>query len=115
MGLDTSHDCWSGSYGSFGAWRAKLAEVAGFGDLNSYEGFGGSRQWPQTNDALIVLLNHSDCDGEIAAEYCAPLADRLEGLLPAMEVAGGLHSERTRRFIEGLRVAAEANESVEFF
>lgn len=27
MGLDTTHDCWHGSYGSFNAWRIQLAKA----------------------------------------------------------------------------------------
>lgn len=66
-------------------------------------------------DPLVVLLDHSDCEGDIPAEYCAPLADRLEELLPNIPDGGvwnwpGL----TRRFIDGLRRAAVAGEAVEF-
>lgn len=121
MGLDTTHECWSGSYGAFGRWRHKLAEVAGYGDLSEYIGFGGDKSWPENGDALIVLLNHSDCEGEIAAADCAPLADRLEGLLDSLDIAGaggghiGNYGDKTRAFIAGLRDAAALNEPVEFF
>jgi hypothetical protein len=30
MGLDTTHDCFHGSYRAFNVWRNKLAEVAGY-------------------------------------------------------------------------------------
>lgn len=120
MGLDVSHDCWSGSYTSFGRFREALCELGGFGRLHSYQGFGGTKEWPD-GDALIKLLDHSDCDGDIASADCGPLADRLEQLLPALEAreqgASSLlsHSERARRFIAGLREAAAAGENVEFF
>ncbi len=83
-------------------------------------------------DVLHVLLNHSDCDGEIAAEHCAPLADRLEQLLPMLPTTyetgphEGLHGPETitvhvhdapiraRQFIDGLRLAASRNEPVGF-
>jgi hypothetical protein len=29
MGLDTSHDCWHGSYGSFMRWRIEIAKCIG--------------------------------------------------------------------------------------
>lgn len=29
MGLDTTHDCFSAAYSTFGVWRNKLAEAAG--------------------------------------------------------------------------------------
>lgn len=69
-------------------------------------------------DPLHVLLNHSDCEGEIAAEDCAPLADRLEELLPLLDGDGGGHiggyREKTQAFINGLRRAAERGEAVDF-
>jgi hypothetical protein len=119
MGLDTSHDCWHGAYSSFNRWRDKLAEVAGYGDLNGYVGHGGTKQFPGKS-ALETLLDHSDCDGEIAASDCAPLADAMELLLPALEIAGeggghiGNYVDKTKQFIAGLRDAAENHESVDF-
>lgn len=70
-------------------------------------------------DALHVLLNHSDCDGQIATEHCAPLADRLEELLPLLPLErDGGHigdwREKTQQFISGLRLAAARGEAVEF-
>jgi hypothetical protein len=70
-------------------------------------------------DPLTKLLNHSDSDGEIAAEDCGPLADRLTELLPLMpngEDGGhiGNWKDKTSTFIEGLREAAEAGEPVRF-
>lgn len=69
-------------------------------------------------DILHVLLDHSDCEGEIAAADCGPLADRLEELLPLLEGDGGGHigsyREKTQTFIDGLRLAASQNEAVEF-
>lgn len=70
-------------------------------------------------DILHVLLDHSDCDGTIAAEDCGPLADRLEELLPLLpEGDGGGHigpwREKTQTFIDGLRLAASMGEDVDF-
>ena len=39
MGLDTSHDCWHGSYSSFNSWRHEIARVAGMPPLGFMEGF----------------------------------------------------------------------------
>lgn len=100
-------------------WREKLSEVAGYGDLRQREGFGGNVAWPN-GDPLVVLLSHSDCDGEIAAADCGPIADRLEQLMPALRVAGeagghiGNFADKTQQFIKGLRAAAAANEPVDF-
>ena len=60
-------------------------------------------------DPLMYLLIHSDCDGVIKPEHGAPLADRLEELLPFVE-----DKQRTEQFIAGLREAAQADEDVEF-
>ena len=127
MGLDTSHDCWHGPYSAFNDWRVAVARTAGI-NLDWMEGFADADpvSWDGVVDPLAILLNHSDCEGSIAAEDCAPLADRLEQLLPLMEPhdgpAGrrGFVSERgwiarkTEQFIKGLRLAAERGEPVEF-
>lgn len=149
MGLDCSHDCWHGAYSAFMRWREKLAEVAGLPPLMLMDGFYkplncgdlptlycGDRalaneylsridkllpiSWDcLEDDVLHDLLYHSDCDGELDAEICAPLADRLEELLPLLPNGdGGGHigdwRDKTQKFIDGLRLAAERGESVEF-
>jgi hypothetical protein len=68
---------------------------------------------------LHELLHHSDCDGEIPASLCSELAEVLEAILPALpEGSGGGHvgnwREKTQTFIDGLRLAAEKGEAVEF-
>lgn len=119
MGLDTTHNCWHGSYSAFHRWRAKICEVSGYGDIKDRQGFGGLKPWP-ADDALCLLLHHSDCDGEIAAKDCGPIADRLEQLMPALRAAGdggghiGYYAEKTQQFIDGLRDASAKGEAVEF-
>ncbi|MGH9252640.1 MAG: hypothetical protein ACRD0W_24455 [Acidimicrobiales bacterium] len=70
-------------------------------------------------DPLLILLAHSDCDGMIEAQYCAPLADRIEQLIPRLptESAAGHIGDwraKTQRFVDGLRQAAAAGEDVGF-
>lgn len=121
MGLDVSHDCWSGAYSAFMRWRTKLAEVAGFPPLVKMAGYDSpGLSWrPYEKDPLTTLLDHSDCEGKLAAADCAPLAARLEELLPKLDGEGGGHiglwRDKTERFIAGLRRAAEAGEDVEFY
>lgn len=111
MGLDTTHDCWHGPYSSFGEWRKAICEAAGLGDLNDFCGFGGDLPFPE-GDPIVHLLDHSDCDGEILHDHCAPLADALEKLLPNLD--GDYNQRKARLFIAGLRTAHEAGENVEF-
>ena len=70
-------------------------------------------------DPLHELLHHSDCEGEIPWESCAAIADRLAEVMPNLpEGDGGGHignwHEKTQRFVDGLRAAAEAKENVDF-
>ena len=119
MGLDTSHDCWHGTYSAFGRWRRKVCEVAGYGNIDDRVGFNGTVPWPE-GDPLVKLLDHSDCDGEIAADDCLGIADRLTELLPALRRAGdggghiGSYEEAAIQFIKGLQEAAWKHEPVEF-
>lgn len=131
MGLDVSHNCWEGAYSAFMRWREELARLAGMPPLQMMEGFTPRFAAPETpiiswealrpDPALHALLNHSDCDGELPAEICAPLADRLEELLAAapadLNLGGhiGNFHDKTRQFITGLRDAAAAGEAVEFY
>lgn len=112
MGLDTTHDCWHGGYGRFALFREAVAQAAGFGSLYAYIGFGGDKEWP-CDDPLVVLLNHSDCDGEIATEECAALADRLDAIAPAIPDPD--LRERCYQFAAGLRRADRAKEPVRFY
>lgn len=142
MGLDTTHGCWHGAYSAFSRWRDGLAVAAGYtfhkddlgrltvdidwGNVERTIGHDLIGRWPAmpvrpdgTPDPLIVLLAHSDCEGEIQADFCAPLADRLEELIPLLEGEDGgghigLFTEKTQTFVDGLRRAAAAGESVGF-
>lgn len=112
MGLDTSHNCWHGPYSQFDHWRQNIANAIGI-DLNQMVGFMGTIRWENlVYDPLFILLDHSDCDGEIVAADCAPLADRLEEIIPFLE--NEYDQKRAQQFAIGLRKAAELNENVEF-
>lgn len=142
MGLDTSHDCWHGAYSAFNRWRDKLAEVAGYtfsedkhgrilvqldwGSIEDSIGRDLLGHWARipvrpdgTPDPLIILMAHSDCEGELQHEFADALADRLEELIPRLgDEDGGGHvghyADATRTFINGLRAAAKAGENVDF-
>lgn len=144
MGLDITHGCWSGGYSAFMRWRIEIAKVADIplelmenyyshdlidgvenvqppyimDRLRRFDAYLPIKWSALKPDVLHVLLNHSDCEGDIAADYCAPLADRLEELLPLLVGDGGGHigmyRDKTQTFIDGLRLAASLNEAIEF-
>ncbi len=123
MGLNTDFNCWDGPYSSFGQWRETICRAAGMGDLNDYVGFGGSTPWPsKSKEPLVILLNHSDCDGRITVKQLRPLANRLAELLRKTTPEGGFVEwsvehywvQKTQTFIRGLRRAAKAGKPVEF-
>ena len=141
MGLDTSHGCWHGAYSAFTRWRNTLAEVAGYalwrveyddrvvrdtimidwGRLSRDNPDHLLGEWKTTpDDPLIYLFMHQDCEGVIHPAQAAPLADRLEELLPLIEAEGdggghiGNYREKTQLFIDGLRKAVALGEDVDF-
>lgn len=156
MGLDTTHDAWHGAYSAFHRWRQRIAEAAGFPQLdlmemywsgktisglpmeirwlpNDWQGSTAQaeRYWLHHREKLPLrwndvegdkrlrpLLEHSDCDGDLAPAHCAIIADALEELLPKLDGEGGGHignwREKTEKFIAGCRAAAAAGEALEF-
>lgn len=117
MGLSTTHNCWSGSYSSFARWRSAVAMACGI-KLNDMVGFGGGVEWSTIpSRPLNILLDHSDCDGEIRWEDCGPIADDLESILHLLDVSeppSHSHRDDAKQFIAGLREASAAQENVEF-
>ena len=139
MGLDVSHDCWHGAYSAFSRFRSAIAKAAKI-PLGLMEGFYESPfddynvkdltpssvhwwlplSWDKYNsDPLCILLNHSDCGGEIAASDCAPLAARLRQIAPLLSGQnGGGHlgdiEAKAIQFAEGLELAHSKGEEVRF-
>lgn len=129
MGLDTSHDCWSGPYSAFQRWRNTLAVAAGYKlaegeygvktvdllwDMIEDKNYQGEWDSPPGDDPLLYLLVHSDCDGVIHPEHGVHIAARLEQLLPKLD-GDEWATGRTRQFIDGLKAAAKAGEDVGFY
>lgn len=125
MGLDTDYDCWSGPYSAFMRWRCNLnywiLKMRGVENHDgttrkALEDAWGRGEYADQSVPINVLMNHSDCDGEIPAEVCAPLADALQEILDRIPRRAMYDPERpaTERFIAGLRQAAEDGESVGF-
>lgn len=117
MGLDTSHDAWHGSYSTFNQWRTEIAKAAGMPPLFDMVGFGGNIEWStlEPND-IHILLNHSDCDGEITWQDCKLVADALTKLLDKLPDENMYFSVKYRaeQFIKGCMLAYESKENLDF-
>jgi hypothetical protein len=122
MGLDISHNTWSGAYSSFSTWRQEVARVAKLPNLNLMEGFGGNMPWDSLLEhPLYELMNHPDNEGEIEWRHLAKIADELERLLPLLPDEKGVdvnswfgYRDRTEQFIKGLRLAYKKKENLRF-
>lgn len=68
------------SYGGFDAFRTKLAKEIGI-KFDEMKGMGGIKSWEDVDDDIRLLLNHSDCDGELSCEQCRLVAPRLRELV----------------------------------
>ncbi len=69
------------SYGGFDRFRRHIAKSIGI-DLDIMQGFGGDRSWEDKNP-VEMLLNHSDCDGELSSKECQEIAPELEKIILA--------------------------------
>lgn len=65
-----------------------------------------------TDDELVPLLNHSDCDGVLTAEQCKLVAPRL------LEIVGhwkdDYDKENALMLVDGMWRAAKAGEPLQF-
>lgn len=113
MGLNTTHNCWNGSYITFMSWRNELSQHAGKGPLREYWYSLSGEDFKNPSDKLDILLCHSDCDGEINWQDCLDIAKRLEDLLPKF-AEPSYFRQKTIQFIEGLKLAHELKENVIF-
>lgn len=80
MGISFRPGTASWSYGGFHRFREHLMTDLGL-ELDQMFGFGGTKSWSEVHDPLVLFLNHSDCDGELAPEVCAIVAPRLRELI----------------------------------
>ncbi|WP_298067418.1 hypothetical protein [uncultured Acinetobacter sp.] len=118
MGLDTTHNCWNGSYGSFNRFRYSLAAQIGV-NLDEYIGYGdnGFKNLTSINHDLMPLFDHSDCDGDLSVEDCKRIANGLNSVLEnfndKIEVDGDF-KEKMIQFRDGCLDAFSKNEKVLF-
>ena len=128
MRLKTTHGAWDAPPALFHGWRTELARAAGYEiagmvwepnpDLPVEFAKGETDRIPA--DPLVLLLEHSDCDGEIRPIPAIYLAGRLEQLLSFvgetdnLGMYDGFAVDAAQRFIAGLRAAAAADEPMLF-
>lgn len=124
MGLDTSHNAYHGSYGSFNDLRREILKAYNGVDLFTTKEYDGIRRHDETivntgkslvdlidSNGILLLMNHSDCDGEISWVDCELVANAL------LPLSGNLSSFRNlllEDFIKGCQLAYESKENLEF-
>jgi len=118
MGLDTTHNCWHGSYSSFNRFRYTLAKNLGI-NLDEYIGFhaSGTKNLEDIEHDLMPLFNHSDCDGELSVAEQKRIVKGLNDVLdkfngPSEEAF--YMREKIIQFRDGCLDAISKNEAVEF-
>lgn len=121
MGLDISHDAWHGAYSAFHRYRKEIANQIGL-DLEKMEGFcseGGIKWHLLKYRPIHDFLNHSDCEGYINWSKLSKIADDFEKILPNLvDLDGGGHignyHDKTKKLIEGMRLAYSNKEKLIF-
>ena len=126
MGLDCSHDAFSGAYSAFNRLRQFVAKAAG-GSFPDHEDTGldneffylDTNKWP----GIAIFLAHSDCEGEIAPDDCLLVAQDLTRILDTTEdgpsvghiAAQGGFLACIKKFRDGCIAANDANEPLQFY
>jgi hypothetical protein len=132
MGLDCSHNAFSGAYSSFNRLRQYVAKVAGGSFPPHNDPALDWNQWyfesaivpNNTVRGMHLFLEHSDCDGEFSPEECSLVAEFLDWIV-SQDVSstaalghlarnGPDMKDSVRRFSDGCKAAAAAGESLEF-
>ena len=83
MGLDFNHSEAHWSYGGFMKFRKRLARLDGLGDLMDYDGYGGTKEFPDI--PMRDFYDHSDCDGELTPDQMRIILPRFRELIKMME------------------------------
>lgn len=143
MGLRVSHGCFHAGYGKFQHFRRAVADVVGI-PLEIMEGYFERDDWmvcaesplakkmlarrlealpvawtAWEDDPITLLLNHSDCGGELRWQDAVAIAERLEEIAPQIVHPPDMRDDwdfkqTALQFAAGLRRAAEYEEDVTF-
>ena len=118
--LNISHGAFEGSYQVFNGWREALEELSNLHlRHDAYTDQNQEGRWERLpHDPMVVILIHQDAFGTIPQEIAGSLADRLQELLDQgqepdeWDYAGFINI--TRKFIKGLREAAQDQRDLVF-
>lgn len=113
MGLAFSHCDARWSHSGFHRFRRRVAREIGM-DLDAMNGFAnGHLPWTHVADPIALLLNHSDCDGELSPEECAHVWPRLLVLIESWP-AEDYDTAQAVKLADGMKRAAEKGEALRF-
>lgn len=112
MGLEFSHCSASWTYSSFNDFRRRLAAAARLRWPSTRRGFGAT-PWTESFDPIVILLNHSDCEGHIPHNSCLALAYRLEELMSSWP-GDDFDRMNGMELVIGLRRAARVRQPFSF-
>ena len=118
MGLDTSHNCWSGAYSSFNIFRYLLGYQIGI-NLDDYVGYGktGVKDLTKIEHELMPLFNHSDCDGILSVEESKQIVIGFNRVLENFNEkieSDEDFKEKIIQFRDGCLDAIKLNEEIDF-
>lgn len=120
MGLDTTHNCWHGPYSSFNSFRYDLGRQIGI-DLDDYAGYRGEgvKDLESIEHDLMILFNHSDCDGGLSPRECLKIVNGLDNILDNLNTELKIETlkfeDKIKQFRDGCKKAAMLGENVEFY
>ena len=123
MGLDFSHGDAHWAYSGFGRFRERLAATVGI-PLLRMRGFckygdGEGIEWPVSDEPLLILLHHSDCDGELTPDECRKIARRLRDVVEfwndVMHPGQDYDRANALKLADGMDSAAKENLPLKFF
>jgi hypothetical protein len=118
MGLDFSHTDAHWAYSGFMRFRIRIAATLGI-NLERMEGFtrdsnvSNPTSWDTIDDDIKVLLNHSDCDGELSPEECRKVAPRLREIVSPWP-DDDFDKQQALLLADGMDKVAKNNEPLEF-
>lgn len=114
MGLDFSHADAHWAYSGFMRFRRRIAATLGI-DLERMVGFSKNAtiSWDTIGDDIKILLDHSDCDGELSPNECRKVAPRLREIVSPWP-DDDFDKRKALLLADGMDLAAKNEEPLEF-